>query len=146
MIQPTLKRFAELTWSEYEVEVTLGELGSEGTTQRRVFQQADEVKEFIEDWLEQLTMDGFVEGEITAPVTKPLPYPELVQRAQKLPSLGACIRDDDDVIDEEEEEVVYPAEDEEDDTPEYEVRRITSLTVDEAFDERIKEDPYDIDP
>ncbi len=151
LVHHASRRFAELTWNEYEVEVTLGVMGEEGKTQRHSFHRADELCEFIEDWLEDLTLDGFVPGTIEPPRDQPLPYAELEARAQALRSLGDCVDEDDDVSSDplhdehaEEDEAYFDDEPPEPE-PDYVVKSMVSLSVDEAFKERIKEDPYDFD-
>lgn len=142
------RRFAELTWNEYEVEVTLGAMGQQDETQRHSFHRADELCEFIEDWLEDLALDGFVPGTIEPPRDQPLRYAELEARAQALRSLGDCVDEGDDVppdpLHSEEDDAYFDDEPPEPE-PDHVVKSMVSLSVDEAFEERMKEDPYDLD-
>lgn len=145
---------AELTWSEDELEVTLDE-----RSERQRFSDPVDLREALEDWLDELAVAGFVPTE--APPGEPRPlrirYSEVEARVRReLPSPGAWLLRDAshdtlrDALDEEDDEDPYLSWDAPEspleEAPEWELRDAATLAVDEAFEEPIKESPFDLAP
>ena len=118
-----------------------------------------DLREALEDWLDELAVAGFVPTE--APPGEPRPlrirYSEVEARVRReLPSPGAWLLRDAshdtlrDALDEEDDEDPYLSWDAPEspleEAPEWELRDAATLAVDEAFEEPIKESPFDLAP
>ncbi|MFK7986380.1 MAG: hypothetical protein AB8I08_10140 [Sandaracinaceae bacterium] len=153
-VHPDTDESVELTWSGQQVE-------REGRrTERSTFHTANALITHVRDELEALALDGFrLEGSSGGPPWTAAGYARIdfaaieARIARELPSRGAWLvqevesaRDSDHDWGEDDAYLDDDTPERDEDTPDFEVRRVESLDVDEAFQEPIKEGPFDLDP
>lgn len=144
---------AEVTWADDALEIWTGT-----ARLRERFLHPRDLRVAVEDWLEDFALQGYRQAAPRPAIAEspaPIRYREIAAQIRaEFSSPGAWLTEKRrittrDALDEDDVDH-YDYYDEPNDpleeVPEYVLRSAASLALDEAFDERIKEGPFDLDP